>query len=138
MKTTLNQVALVAAAALVAASASRGRGEDQVFDFEVLRYEAKMLAAKPYAPQPVDVPTSLLKLNYDQYRDIRFRPSESIWRRERLPFELQFFHPGFNFGFALQINPAEAHTGIGRGREKGHLDIVPAMEADARETHRLP
>ncbi|MFY9926268.1 MAG: glucan biosynthesis protein G [Opitutaceae bacterium] len=110
MKTTLNRIALAAAAALVAASASRGRGEDQVFDFEVLRYEAKMLAAKPYAPQPVDVPASLLKLNYDQYRDIRFRPSESIWRRERLPFELQFFHPGFNFDRTVGVNIVQGRS----------------------------
>ena len=77
---------------------------DDVFDFEMLRYSAKLLAAKPFVQRPVSVPEPLLRLNYDQYRDIRFRPSESLWRRERLPFELQFFHPGFSFDRPVQIN----------------------------------
>jgi glucans biosynthesis protein len=76
---------------------------DDVFDFEVLRYQAKMLAAKPFVQAPVSVPEALLKLNYDQYRDIRFKPSESLWHRERLPFELQFFHPGFTFDRPVHV-----------------------------------
>jgi periplasmic glucans biosynthesis protein len=79
------------------------RAADEVFDFEVLRYNAKMLAAKPYASRPSPVPEALLKLSYDQFRDIRFKPSESLWLRERLPFELQFFHPGFSFDQTVQI-----------------------------------
>jgi len=86
------------------APAALSRASEEIFDFEVLRYEAKMLAAKPYAPEPSTVPQKLLKLDYDQYRDIRFRPQESLWRRERLPFELQFFHPGFTFDRTVQIN----------------------------------
>ncbi len=106
-----SRIALLLAVGL-AAAAARGRGADNVFDFEVLRFEAKMLAAKPFVPVPVNVPAPLLKLNYDQYRDIRFRPGESLWRRERLPFELQFFHPGFNFDRTVQVN-----TVVGRSVE---------------------
>jgi len=95
--------AVLVLAAGVAMSLEGARAADEVFDFEVLRYEAKMLAAKPYAPKPSTVPDSLLKLSYDQFRDIRFRPAESLWRRDRLPFELQFFHPGFNFDQTVQI-----------------------------------
>ena len=100
----------MAAAACVAASLASARPPDNVFDFEVLRYEAKMLAAKAFVPEPVNVPAALLKLNYDQYRDIRFRPSESLWRRDHLPFELQFFHPGFNFDRTVQINTVTGHV----------------------------
>jgi glucans biosynthesis protein len=80
------------------------RAADEPFDFEVLRYKAKMLAEKPYVAKPSPVPEALLKLSYDQFRDIRFKPEESLWRRERLPFELQFFHPGFNFDQTVQID----------------------------------
>ncbi|HTU03795.1 MAG TPA: glucan biosynthesis protein G [Candidatus Sulfotelmatobacter sp.] len=97
-------------AAGLAAACSPVRAADEVFDFEVLRYDAKMLAARPYAPKPSSVPEALLKLSYDQFRDIRFRPAESLWRRERLPFELQFFHPGFNFDQTVQINIVRAKT----------------------------
>jgi glucans biosynthesis protein len=83
---------------------------DDLFDFEVLRYHAKVLASKTYAPHPVDVPESLRKLTYDQYRDIRFKPAEAEWRRERLPFMLQFFHPGFSFDRSVQINAVEGQT----------------------------
>ena len=83
------------------------RAADPMFDFDILRFEAKMLAAKPYAPKGKTVPDALVRLSYDQYRDIRFRPEESVWRRERLPFELQFFHPGSNFDTTVQINTVE-------------------------------
>ena len=33
-------------------------------------------------------------LSYDQYRDIRFRPDRALWRNDKLPFELMFFHLG--------------------------------------------
>ena len=105
-----SRIALVLAAAASAATLSHARGTDQVFDFEVLRFEAKMLAAKPFVAPPVNVPAALLKLNYDQYRDIRFRPGESLWRRERLPFELQFFHPGFNFDRTVQISTVQGRA----------------------------
>jgi glucans biosynthesis protein len=94
---------LLIIAAGLAAGCLQVRADD-VFDFEMLRYSAKLLAAKPFVQRPVSVPEPLLRLNYDQYRDIRFRPSESLWRRERLPFELQFFHPGFSFDRPVQIN----------------------------------
>ena len=38
---------------------------------------------------------SLKDLNYDQYRSIRFLPEHALWRGEKLPFEVQFFHRGF-------------------------------------------
>ena len=89
--------------AVLGAACVRARADD-VFDFETLRFKAKILATKPFVQVPVSVPEALLKLNYDQYRDIRFKPSESLWRRERLPFELQFFHPGFTFDRPVHIN----------------------------------
>jgi glucans biosynthesis protein len=87
----------------------RAAGEGAV-DFEVLRYHAKILASKAFQQQPITVPQSLLRLTYDQYRDIRFKPSESLWRRDRLPFELQFFHPGFSFDRTVQINVIDGRS----------------------------
>jgi periplasmic glucans biosynthesis protein len=101
---------LVFIATCVAFTCAKAHGSEVAFDFEVLRYEAKMLAAKPYVQRPVNVPAPLLKLNYDQYRDIRFRPEEALWRRDRLPFELQFFHPGFSFDRTVQINIVQGKT----------------------------
>jgi glucans biosynthesis protein len=77
---------LVLSAALSAA--------DEMFDFETLRYQAKMLAAKPYAPPVNRIPDWLPRLTYDEHRFIVFDPNRSWWRHDGLPFQLQFFHPG--------------------------------------------
>lgn len=74
------------------------------FDFEVLQYRAKTLAAKAYAERSSRVPETLRKLSYDQYRDVRFNPDSSWWRRDRLPFQLQFFHPGFIYNRTVQLS----------------------------------
>ncbi len=77
---------------------------DAPFDFDALRYRAKMLSAKPYVARPSRVPEKLRQLTYDQYRDIRFNPAQSLGRREGLPFQLQFFHPGFIFDKTVQVS----------------------------------
>ena len=58
------------------------RGAEDVVDFDVLRYRAKMLAMQPYAARSQAVPESLAKLTYDQYRLITFNPARTWWRRE--------------------------------------------------------
>jgi glucans biosynthesis protein len=88
---------LISSAALV-------RADDVPFDFEVLQFRAKALAAKPYVERPSRVPDSLRNLTYDQYRDVRFNPDSAWWRRERLPFHLQFFHPGFIYHRTVQLH----------------------------------
>jgi glucans biosynthesis protein len=77
------------------------------FDFEVLQFRAKTLAAKPYVQRQTKVPKSLQEISYDQYRDIRFDPNRAWWRREQLPFQLQFFHPGFIYSKTVQISEIE-------------------------------
>lgn len=82
------------------------RASGEIFDFDVLRYRAKLLANSPYTP-PSTVPEWLRKLSYDQHRLIQFDASRSVWRREALPFQLQFFHPGSYFGNSVQVNSVD-------------------------------
>lgn len=79
------------------------RGGGERFDFEVLRYQAKMLAESPRIPRAA-VPDWLRQLSYDEHRLIRFVPNRSLWRREGLPFQVQFFHPGFIFDKTVRVN----------------------------------
>lgn len=63
------------------------------FDYAVLCGKAAQVAASPYVEQSA-LPDALKKLDYDQTRAIRFDTSKALWRMERLPFQIQGFHPG--------------------------------------------
>lgn len=80
-------------------SAADGR-----FDFDALRTRASSLAAKPYVTPVSRVPEWLLRLSYDEHRRIRFDETHSWWRSDKLPFQLQFFHPGFVQNSTVQIS----------------------------------
>ncbi len=82
----------------------RARAADEMFDFETLRYRAKLLAAKPYAVPKPRVPEWLLKLSYDQHRFINFEDARAVWRGEKRNFQLEFFHPGFLFNRTVQLS----------------------------------
>ena len=76
----------------------------RAFDFEELQFRAKGLAAQPYQERVSHVPEAVMAYNYDQYRKIQFDAAHAWWRQERLPFELQFFHPGWLYKNTVQIN----------------------------------
>jgi glucans biosynthesis protein len=59
--------------------------------------QARALAAKKFVPPKIDLPKALLELNYDQYRDIRFKRERALWQSERLPFQVELFHRGFYY-----------------------------------------
>lgn len=66
--------------------------------------KAQHMATKPYKEWNRKLPKSLQNLTYDQYRDIRFKPSQSLWRAEKLQFEVQFFFRAFIFDKGVKIN----------------------------------
>jgi glucans biosynthesis protein len=54
------------------------------------------------------VPEFLLKLSYDEWREIRFDPEQALWRREKLPFAVQYFHPGLYYDRTVKIHVADS------------------------------
>jgi glucans biosynthesis protein len=64
------------------------------FGFEQVAEKARSLARKEYRDPRGQVPDWLLQISYDQWRDIRFRPEQALWRGSPALFEVQFFHPG--------------------------------------------
>lgn len=72
-------------------------------DFNDVARRAKELAATPYKRGPA-LPKDLQSLDYDRYRDIRYKPDRFLWRGTNLPFELAFFHQGLYFDQPVRIH----------------------------------
>jgi periplasmic glucans biosynthesis protein len=69
-------------------------GSSLAFDFEAVAGLAQSQAQRPYQSNSRKPPAELAALTYDQYRDIRFRPDHALWRVDKSPFEVMFFHLG--------------------------------------------
>jgi len=73
------------------------------FDFSSVVSKAKSIANEAYeAPAPV--PEFLTKLDFEQWKKLQFKVDKALWRAEKLPFEAQFFHPGYNYEFPVRIH----------------------------------
>ncbi|MEJ1097673.1 MULTISPECIES: glucan biosynthesis protein G [unclassified Pseudoxanthomonas] len=77
------------------------------FDADTVPNLARTLAASAYRPPDSALSSSLQKIKYDQYRDIRYDPKRAIWRGTSSPFQLQFFHRGFFFKERVDISLVE-------------------------------
>ncbi len=75
----------------------------QPFTFATVQRMAQDRAAHPYRNRSPNLPQNLAKLNYDQFRDIRFHRASALWY-DRALFEVQFFHRGFNFDRRVNLN----------------------------------
>jgi glucans biosynthesis protein len=76
--------------------------------FEKVSARAQRLAASPYQAPVKVLPPELAALTYDQHRDIRFKPERALWRKEGLPFEVMFFHPGWLFAEPVRVHEVSA------------------------------
>jgi glucans biosynthesis protein len=97
----------VAAVALFAALAS---GAAPGFGFDEVAHRAQQLAAAPYRAQKIELPKELQGIDYDHFRDIRFRGDRSLWHDAKLPFEVAFFHLGLYFDRPVRINEISGDT----------------------------
>lgn len=76
----------------------------QAFNFSDVVYIASSLSEKSYHPPEDDLPEALDQLDYDHYRNIRFKPDQALWHNADEPFELQLLHPGFLYKQPVRIN----------------------------------
>lgn len=94
----------VGAAPECGASQESGPPQKSVFGFKDVVEKARTLSRTPYKDPRAKFPQWLLQITYDEMRDIRFGPGMSHWRKENLPFELQFFHAGLYFDRTVKIH----------------------------------
>ncbi|MEW6765307.1 MAG: glucan biosynthesis protein G [Pseudomonadota bacterium] len=97
------------------------------FNLDDVARQAEQLAKKPYLPPAIVLPEFLVNLDYAHYREIRYRPEQALWRKEGLPFQVQFFHPGHHYTRPVRIHVIEQ----GKARR---LDFKP----DAFDYGSLP
>ncbi len=90
------------------------------FGFEDVAARARDLSSAVYKAPVSTLPQELRDLDYDAHRDIRFRPEKALWRAEKLPFELMFFHPGRSFQEPVRINTLD-------GSGSRRIDFDPAL-----------
>jgi len=79
------------------------RAPPPAFSFAAVERLAQDRASKPYRNRSTKLPDAIDKLSYDEYRDIRFQRTSSLWYDKAL-FEVQFFHRGFNFDRRVNIS----------------------------------
>ena len=79
-------------------------GSAASFGLDQVTERARQLAATPYDSPPDVVPQWLRELDYDQFRQIRFRPERALWQDRKLPFSIQFFHPGFYYDRIIDVH----------------------------------
>ncbi|MEL7307355.1 MAG: glucan biosynthesis protein, partial [Pseudomonadota bacterium] len=79
--------------------------------FEVITARAKKLASEPYvAPKELEL-EALTSIGYQDYRAIRFRTEQAIWKDQSL-YEVQLFHPGFLYRSPVAINTLEQNAEV--------------------------
>jgi len=74
------------------------------FGFDAVAQRAQRLAAAPYRAQEVRLPNELQGIDYDHFREIRFKPERALWHDAKLPFEIAFFHLGLYYNRPVRIN----------------------------------
>src|SRR5699024_10712160 len=72
-------------------------------EYTQLVAKAKKLAAADYKPQ-AEIPKFLQQLDSAAMAQIRYKPEYALWGGDRLPFEIQFYHPGSFFVHPVGIN----------------------------------
>lgn len=73
------------------------------FSADTVKKAAERLAAAEFHKPKIDLPEPFNNLTYDQYRDIRFRTEQSIWRGDKLDYELQLFPIGFLYDIPVDV-----------------------------------
>ena len=126
----MRTVLMRTAAVLSLATGAERLSADEAFDFERLRARVREAAGKAHEPAVDDLADFWKNLTYDQHRDIRFRMEEGLWAKEKLPFSVDLFHPGWTAKKTVRVNEVAG----GRSRavvfDRGMFDygknVIPA------------
>jgi periplasmic glucans biosynthesis protein len=74
------------------------------FGFDEVVRRARELAGAPFDPAPQRLPEGFDRLDYDAWRDIRFRPDHALPVGAASAFRIETFHLGFLYRTAITVN----------------------------------
>ncbi|CAO4137111.1 glucan biosynthesis protein G [Methylorubrum extorquens] len=96
----------LAAAGLAAALPASAEDDARSRPFEpgMVERQAQALAAQPFDGRFPPLPAPLAGLDYDAYRDIRFRKDHAFLGEAGGPFRLQLFHRGFLYPRPVSVS----------------------------------
>src|SRR5690554_2549110 len=81
-------------------------GDAVPFDASTVPALARELAARPFRPPSRELPAALDAIDYDAFRDYRFRSDHALWR-DGGRFQAQLFHRGFIFKERIDLHEVE-------------------------------
>ena len=96
---------LVIIGSLLTASVGFGAESAEV-NLDYVAQRALERAKSPFHSPRADLPKVLRQdfLDYDKYREIRFRRERALWSADNLPFRVEFFHPGYIYQEPVHVN----------------------------------
>jgi glucans biosynthesis protein len=95
---------LICAAALALATLVAAPSAHAAFGLDDVAARAEKLAKESFQDTKGTVPDWLLKISYDQWRDIRYQPAQALWADRPSRFHVQFFHPGLFYDRIVAMN----------------------------------
>lgn len=111
--------------ALAQAPANAPPSGPPLFTHETVQQIASQLAAKAHEAPSAALPKGAEELDYDQYRQIRFRRERTIWRGEGLNFELQVLPTGWLFKTPVEINLVDEGAVRPLSPDNAYFDLGP-------------
>lgn len=100
--------------------------------FQDVVKNARALSEKDFEePRREGTSEALKQISYDQWRDIRFKPSQSLWVKDT--FNVQFFHLGFFYLDPVLVNYVDKNgiqnmpfsSELFDYKDKAHIDQLP-------------
>jgi glucans biosynthesis protein len=80
------------------------RVESAEVSLDYVAKRAEQRARKPFHSPKADLPEVLRKMTWDQFREIEFRRDKALWAADKLPFRIEFFHPGYLYQEPVHVN----------------------------------
>jgi periplasmic glucans biosynthesis protein len=104
-------VAALALSSMVGTAAESGRRDTQeIFSFESVCKVAEERLATPFSRKVLDLPCELVGLDYDSWRYIAYEASNTVWRKNDLPFQVETGHRGYLF--TQRVDLSEVDHGV--------------------------